>query len=773
MEQLKINYSYLIKLLCVRGQLRKGLCFLIGILVVSCQPVKQVNDNVITSTPETLPTGPRKEQGNPVHLTPVPLNATPTEIQALLDRNHNVYFKSGTYNIGTLRINEWQHGLIWGAGRLTTTLKGNIIISGSRNITVGNFNVINDKTAKGDAVIDVIGETNGKLTLLNTLVSANKDGIAIRLKAPGQYIIQGCNPKASDIGISIENPKAIVNVFGGNLQYNRIHIQQVSGHLDARAFGMQVCKGEADIILHSPSPSGYHLIEGVRSEGSNGTNVNEVLLKVPLTTAAVNVVLRANALGSMLHFADYNASGTLILLENVNYPGEEDKSSVGVRTGSRGSARVLSFGNKYGLCYDEAPGPFVISSTTKVQSMGDLWMLPNTKDYKKPFNEPITKEAMLKAGKVVPPKLSFLTTADSVAVQIPSLPLYKVATGPRIANLSELMLNVKDFGAIPNDGRDDYAAIQKAFKTVVIDGRFWEPIYFPAGKYELSKPLFLDHLAGGGFWGDGADKTVLISTTGNGVIKSDGAGYSTFVDMGFENKAGAETKTADFDWINVVSTDKARKKSGAALQANMFYRCRFENGGFGMSVGTHRMGDGFMIIDCIFRNNRTLNGEGAAYCSENFNVHTNPLVHCTFENVDHAVLARKGSFNFYGNRLTNIQTAALRFNTIVGNGFAIVNNEMDASPAPFVATGHSSAKAHLLIDRVNVKPAATTRSASKYRLGGSVMFLNSSFPNRTIANGGGIGDNSLIIYKTIAADASTNGRAHGYFISVKRKNNKE
>ncbi|TXK51290.1 hypothetical protein FVR03_03515 [Pontibacter qinzhouensis] len=726
----------------------------------------------VTASAQPLSTGPRKEQGKPVRLTPVPLNASPAEIQKLLDRHRNVYFRPGTYNIGTLHIKDWQRGLIWGAGRLTTTLKGNIIISGSRQVTIGNFSIINNSIGEGNAVIDVVGNKEGKVTLLNALVTG-KDGIAIRLKAPGKTIVQGCNPKSSDIGISIEHPKAIAHVFGGNIQYNRVHIQQVQGHLDARAFGMQVNKGDADIILQSPSPVGYHLIEGIRSEGNNGAKTQEKLLHVPLTKAAVNVVLRANTLGSMLQYADYNANGTLILLENVNYPGKGDNSSVGIVTGSRGAAKVLSYGNKYGLSYDEAPGPFVISSTTTVQSMGDLWMLPNKTDYKKPFNEPITKSAMQKAGKAVPSKVSFLVTADSAAVQLPVFSLYEAATLPRIANLSELMLNVKDFGAIPNDGIDDREAIQKALDAALMGGRTSEPIYFPAGKYDFSEPLFLDHLAGGGFWGEGADKSVLVSTTGKGVVVSDGAGYSTFVDMGFENKPGAETKTTDFDWINAQSADKTRKKTGAALQANMFYRCRFENGRIGMAVGAHKMGDGFMIVDCVFRNNKTEKGEGAAYASENFNVLTNPLVHSFFDDVDCAVSNQKGSFNFYGNRLTNIHTAALKFYTVVGNSFAIVNNEMDASPVPFITTGHSSAKAHLLIERVSMKAAATKAKASKYTLGGSVMFLHSSFPNRTISNGGGIGDNSLILYKTAAADAQATGRAHGYLMKMPRKGKKE
>lgn len=711
--------------------------------------------------------GPFTTQSNPVRLTPVPLTATAAEIQSLFNRNHTLYFLPGTYTIGKLQIDGWKKGLIWGAGRLTTVLKGTISIREAKGLTMGNFNLVNDSTPRGSAAIDVWGK-GSSITFLDALISAGKDGIALRLGAPGTFQVQGCNLKASDVGLSIDHPQARVNLFGGNLQYNRIHIQQWQGHLEGRAFGMQGNRGNADIVIHSPSPLGCHLVEGTRSEGNNNRGPGEVLLSVPQTRAAVNIALRANTLGSMVHYADYNANGTLLLLENANYPGPEDKSSVGVSGQSPGPARILSFGNKYGLSYDDAPGPFVVKATTRVQSTGDLWMLPNTTDYAKPFNEPITKEAMQAAGKTLPKGLHFFTAADSVAAELPDFSNYSLALFPRISNLGELMLNVEDFGAKPDDGKDDGAAIQRALDAAE-KGGISAPLFFPAGRYELSAPVFLDHLAGGGFWGEGADRSILVSTTGKGVLRSDGAGYSSFVDMGFENKAGTETKTTDFDWINNQSPDKKRGNTGAALQANMFYRDRFENGSTGISVGNHRMGDGFMLVGCIFKNNQTAEGEGAAYSSEGFNVLTNPLIHCLFDKVDCAVSNAKGSFNFYGNRLTTLRTAALKFYTIVGDGFALVNNQMDASPVPFITTGHSSAKAHLLIDRVRALAPATTALATDYRLGGSVMVLRSGFENRRLVSGGSIGDNSLIVYKSTAAAATVSGRAHGYVLGLTRK----
>lgn len=715
---------------------------------------------VTNAEAQTQPTGPRKDQGLPVRLTPVPPDASPAQIQALLNKHRNVYFSPGSYNIGTLRIKSWRKGLIWGAGRLTTNLYGKIIFEDSREVTAGNFSIHHSGGTSGSAAIAVSGSKRSEITLLSALVTSSKEAQGLQLRAEGDFRIQGCSFTGNAIGIRIDNSRARALVFGGNLQSNRIHIEQVRGHLDARAFGMQMAGGEADIVIQTPSPRGFHLVEGVRSEGSNGKNPAEVLLKVPQTPAAVNVALRANSLGSMARYADYGAAGTLVLLQNVNYLGGDDKSSVGVTVRSKGAARVLSIGNKYGLSYDAAPGPFVISSTTTVQSAGDLWMLPNQDDYARAFNEPITREGMLAAGKRVPPGLSFLSTKDGIGMPIPLFPLYMPAPYPRIRNLAELMLNVRDFGALPNDGKDDREAIQRALDSAE-KGAF-APLYFPAGRYELSAPIFLDHLAGGGFWGEGSDRSVLVSTTGKGVIQSDGAGYAAFVDMGFENRPGSASKTTEFDWINNEPANKKRVNTGAALQANVFYRCRFENGGVGMAVGKNRMGDSFLLMDCIFRNQVTKGGDGAAFASEGFNALTNPIVHCQFENVDCAVLNTKGSFQFYGNRLRRIRSAALKFYTIVGDGFALVNNEMDSSAAPFIQTGHSSAKAHLLVEGVKVAPARQKLPGASYALGGSVLFLHSSFPNRTLQNGGGIGDNTLITFKTISAGASASGRAHGY-----------
>ena len=81
-------------------------------------------------------------------------------------------------------------------------------------------------------------------------------------------------------------------------------------------------------------------------------------------------------------------------------------------------------------------------------------------------------------------------------------------------------------------------------------------------------------------------------------------------------------------------------------------------------------GDGFMLQNCMFKNIHN-KGEGAGFISEGYNALTNPIINSKFDNVDCAVIDARGSFNFYGNQLTNIAKAGLEFRSVVGNGFAL------------------------------------------------------------------------------------------------------
>ena len=135
--------------------------------------------------------------------------------------------------------------------------------------------------------------------------------------------------------------------------------------------------------------------------------------------------------------------------------------------------------------------------------------------------------------------------ANSEAVTaLPPLetPEVEPAPMPLIANVSQLIPSVKDYGAVGNGTADDTAALQKA-----LDANRGKALYFPAGAYRITRPLFLDHWPGGWLAGAGMQKTRIINDTG-GVVRTDGCGYAAFQDISFEAGAGSADPAFDLSW---------------------------------------------------------------------------------------------------------------------------------------------------------------------------------------------------------------------------------
>jgi hypothetical protein len=701
-----------------------------------------------------------------VTLTPIQPGLTAAQIQTIINTNRNVYFMPGTHNIGTLVVNGWVGGTIWGAGRMgTTSLNGNIVFSNSTNVTFGNLNV----NSSGGSAIRTTGTGNASIKIISVGANAGPTGTAINIQAPGEVIVQGTTGNGNDIGIDINNPNALVYVVGGNYAQNRIHIRQQFGHLDARSIGFQQVSGNEDIQIMQPSPLGHHVIDGIRTEGSSAPGAYTpqlAFLRVPSTTDAVNVVLRGATLAGVIRYADFNANGTLGLVGNTHYFGSSNWTNIpSPVTGSTpaGTGRLLSWGNRLGLSYMPGVNPFNVN-TLNVTSMGDLWQLNNPGDYSAHFNEPITQASMQAAGKTPPAKITFIKKlSDTSSADIPVVPPIKIATVPTITNLGSLMTNVTSYGAIPNDGIDDYAAIQKAVNAVR-DRYNARPLYFPAGRYELSQPVFLDHFPSGGFWGAGQDKTVLVSTTGLGVFKSDSIGYSTFVDIGFENKPGATTPTLDLGWDNRVSVlDSSMYITGAANQENMFYRVRFENGAKGLQIGRGipEMGSEYLIVDSIFRNVST------GISTENYNSLTDTIVNSKFQNVGTGILVNRGSINSYGNSFTGLTKAAHYFSSMVGDGIIMSDSTIDSSTGMLFDTGHAQANNNMIVDRANLAPTTAGVYGFQYKFGGSVSVFNSNFNGRKMVMVGTIGDSTLLANRADSPNVviANSNREYPYYYS--------
>lgn len=189
-----------------------------------------------------------------VRLVAIRAGLTPQEIQSILNTERNVYFGPGTHMLGTLQISNRNQGIIWGAGRMTTTLTGRIVISGC-TITLGNLTFQNPDLVAGQALIDITGTTSN-ISVVNVAayagtlfypdginVALKNGGIAIRMRAPGDLTIQGTHFGGSDLGLSVENALAHVTVLGGNFQANRLHILKLQGQMEVRAFGTQMAFG--------------------------------------------------------------------------------------------------------------------------------------------------------------------------------------------------------------------------------------------------------------------------------------------------------------------------------------------------------------------------------------------------------------------------------------------------------------------------------------------------------------------------------------------------
>lgn len=123
----------------------------------------------------------------------------------------------------------------------------------------------------------------------------------------------------------------------------------------------------------------------------------------------------------------------------------------------------------------------------------------------------------------------------------------------------ELMVNVKDYGAIGNGVADDAPAIQAAINAVALVGGV---VFFPAGKYEVATKLYLDLRGNTGvpntnikrveFRGSGRGNTVIRAKTDNMVamhiqgdnpLTSASHAYTTMRDISFSGNSPTSRTT--------------------------------------------------------------------------------------------------------------------------------------------------------------------------------------------------------------------------------------
>lgn len=118
--------------------------------------------------------------------------------------------------------------------------------------------------------------------------------------------------------------------------------------------------------------------------------------------------------------------------------------------------------------------------------------------------------------------------------------------------------NVRSFGAVPNDGKDDTAA----FRLALMSG---QPLYVPAGEYEISEPITL---LDSSIIGCGAEKSVIVSTSDSArdpIIIAGGRCVIKDIKIKFANNCVNGSEIAG-ERVGIYAGGKKNLKRGTSIQ---------------------------------------------------------------------------------------------------------------------------------------------------------------------------------------------------------------
>ncbi|MHB9023502.1 MAG: glycosyl hydrolase family 28-related protein [Armatimonadota bacterium] len=706
-----------------------------------------------------------KGQAAPVFSQTLKKVSTATELQAALGKWPALYLAPGRYRFTTpLTLNGLNGVTLIGGGRSgnTTVLEFapgmGLTLENCRNLTVCNLSVQSARGAAEGACVDILGTNSGDIRFLNCNIGGNnilKKGAlglpGVRVRAPAKLLLQGTHLSHSDPGLLIDHPQAEVTVLGGNYQSTTRHMVQKDGLLRVYAVGFQLAYEGVDVLLNKAASKPF-VMAAVRSEGPG------CLLATPTTSEKIDVVLKANGgcpENKPVGFLDYRAQGRVWLL------GNNVESGITLPPEAKGA--IWSLGNYYGTKWKIA-NPYVIGGST-LSTAGDLWTLIEADGkYREPTGGVITEEEYKSKGFAsIPANLTFLKSGDPLSFP-PADPPVKPVMMPLIANAADLLPTVKQYGAAGDGTTDDTAALQRA-----LDANRHGPLYFPAGVYRVTKPVLILRRHGGWLVGAGMDKTVITNTEGGGAVATDGCGYATFQDLSFISKDDAKGAAFDLSW-NRKNTVEIPGYSGAALQANNFYRCRFQGGEYALSIGTAGwMGSETLLAGCEF-----LRASVAGLATRNYNALTDNAVDCLFKgNKTAAYQAHAGSFNIFNSRFEDSTDFDLITRNSAVDCFYIANSTTNGRK--LLASGHTGARINVFFDNFRVlqsDPAAFNQWFYSYASGGSVVWLGGTPGGGRVTSGGGIAGNAHLFLGTefkIDKPTAVSGRAKSWSFPVPKE----
>jgi hypothetical protein len=686
----------------------------------------------------------------PVTLTPITAEA---ELPAALAKAGNYFVPAKPYTVkAPIVLDGWQNGIIVGAGRLASGSELNFAdgaglrIRNCKKLTLCNF-TFNAQRPNG-GVVEITGDVPCEIRFLNctfgsrnVLKPGDTSAPGVIVRAPGKVSFQACHFFHADPGLLIDHPKADVQVLGGNFQSTTTHIRQLRGGLQAYAIGFQLAFSGNDVEINTADDEPF-ILAGIRTEGP-GT-----LARVPETAEPIVLLVKACSIATdKAPFVRFGAAGALAVLGNQSPNGIE---------ATQGS--IYSAGNKLGGSYLKSE-PYQLGAKAACLAAGDMWSLRRDSDpYKEPCNGPITAATLAENGHAVPANVKFLDAAGEFP-PIPPTPTPIWMPLPLIANLGELLPSVKQWGAVGDGVADDTAALQKA-----LDENRLGQLYFPAGTYRITKPLFINQRNGGWLAGAGREHTVIVNSAGGGVVTSDGCGYAYFSDLSFVTAADSKAINFNLSWRQVPPYLPGF--SGAALQANVFARCRFTGGAYGLSIGTEdRMGSESLIADCEFQHC------GIGMATRCYNALSNNAVGSRFTDCGVAMAQDlSGSFNAFDCRFEESRNADIIMRNSAADAFYIANCTSTAKKLVY-GTGHTGAVINIFLDKFTYRGAGPGTIGS-YAAGGTVIVSNSDIGPGKLGGGGSISHNvTLLIGSTFTGEnpVATSGRGIKFVLSYPAK----
>jgi len=165
------------------------------------------------------------------------------------------------------------------------------------------------------------------------------------------------------------------------------------------------------------------------------------------------------------------------------------------------------------------------------------------------------------------------------------------ATAPTVPGLAgkvgkgDLVLNVKDYGAVGNGTADDAAAIQAAIDASVggtvaggaaVTRSAVKPVYLPRGTYKITAPLKVYSVAGFHLFGDGEETFLSVSGALTYALDINGSYVGQFRDFTIKGATATDTVTSaiGMNWDNTLSS---RSTTGNTLRNIMVRNLKYVN----------------------------------------------------------------------------------------------------------------------------------------------------------------------------------------------------